>query len=166
MELYREAVVSDDQKYRYTLYREWREDIFDPLKILNFVMLNPSKADGLVDDPTIRKCIGYAKIGDFNAIRVVNLFALRSTDPKQLQYEYVNGGDTIGPLNDSYVRELPSEETVCVAWGSTFQNKPWVQNRIAKTFQFLNRKLYCLKKTKDGHPCHPVMLGYGPLIEF
>lgn len=166
MELHREAVISDDQKYRYTLYREWVEDPFESCRVLNFVMLNPSTADAFKEDPTIRKCIGFAKLGNFNAIRVVNLFAFRSTDPKNLQKEYVNGGDIIGPQNDAYVRELSPEETVCVAWGASFQNEMFVRRRIRETITLLNRKLWCLRKTKDGHPKHPVMLGYGPLIEF
>lgn len=164
----KEAVISDCGKYRYTLYREWAEDpIFDGVRVLNFVMLNPSTADGLQDDPTVRKCIGFAKFNNFNAIRVVNLFAYRSTDPKGLFTEYLSDwGDPVGPQNDSYVRELPSEETVVAAWGSTFANQSWVQQRVRKTIELLNRKLYCLRKTKEGHPGHPVMMGYGPLVEF
>lgn len=165
--MYREAVISDDQKYRYTLYRDWREDALEePCFVLNFVMLNPSTADATKEDPTIRKCIGFAKLSGFNAIRVTNLFAYRTTYPKELQKEYVSGGDVVGPSNDSYVRELPPEETVVVAWGASFQNETFIRRRIQETIRLLNRKLQCLGKTKDGHPNHPVMLGYGPLIDF
>jgi len=83
-----------------------------------------------------------------------------------LQKEYVNGGDVIGPQNNAYVRELPPEETVCVAWGASFQNETFIRRRVRETIILLNRKLWCLGKTKDGHPKHPVMLGYGPLTEF
>ena len=167
----REAVISECGKYRYTLYREWAdEDEVDALvfgvRVLNFVMLNPSTADGKEDDPTVRKCMGFARRNRYNAIRIVNLFAFRATDPKDLQKEYVNGGDVIGPSNDAYVRELPPEETVCVAWGATFQNETFVRRRVQGTITLLDRKLWCLRKTKDGHPGHPVMLGYRPLIEF
>jgi hypothetical protein len=165
MEMYREAVVSDDQLYRYTLYREWAEDIFG-VRVLNFVMLNPSTADGKLDDATVRKCMGFARLNGFNAIRIVNLFAYRATIPTEMAWQHENGTDIVGPNNDSYVRELPPEETVVVAWGSTFMNKPWVQKRVRKTLELLNRKVWCLGKTKDGHPRHPVMLGYGPLLEF
>lgn len=166
----REAVISDDQRYRYTLYREWAEgmdkEVFG-VRVLNFCMLNPSTADGLQDDPTIRKCIGFARFNGFNAIRVVNLFAFRSTDPKGLLVEYINDwGDPVGPNNDSYVRELPPEEMVVCAWGSTFMNKTFVQQRVKETIELLNRDLYCLKRTKEGHPGHPVMMGYGPLMNF
>jgi hypothetical protein len=165
----REAVVRDDQKYRYTLYREWAEGVDKEVfgvRVLNFVMLNPSKADGKIDDPTVRKCIGFAQRNGYNAIRIVNLFAFRATDPKELRKEYVNGGDVVGPSNDAYVRELPPDETVVVAWGATFQHEFFVKRRVRDTLALLNRKLYCLCKTKDGHPGHPVMLKYGPLVEF
>lgn len=164
----KEAVISDDQKYRYTLYRQWPDWLEDVLgvRVLNFVMLNPSTADASVDDPTIRKCMGFAKYNGFNAIRVTNLFAYRATKPRDLEQANMNSIDIIGPGNDEYIQELPPEETVVVAWGSTFQNKYFVQSRVKRTLELLNRKLWCLTKTKDGHPGHPVMLGYGPLIEF
>lgn len=167
MEMIRQAVISDCQKYRYVLYREWAEpdDPFGVL-VLNFVMLNPSKADGTIDDPTVRKCIGFAKLLGYNAIRVVNLFSWRATEPKELRKAYIDMLDVVGPDNDSYVRELPKEETIVVAWGSTFQKERFIQYRIRDTIKLLNRKLWCLGKTKNGHPRHPVMLGYGPLIEF
>ena len=165
----REAVISDDQKYRYTLYREWAEEVDKEVfgvRVLNFVMLNPSKADGKVDDPTVRKCIGFAQRNGYNAIRIVNLFAFRATDPKELKKAYDSGEDVAGPDNNEYVRELPPDETVVVAWGATFMKEDFVRKRVWGTLKMLDRKLYCLSKTKDGHPGHPVMLGYGPLVEF
>lgn len=164
----KEAVVSDDQRYRYTLYRQWEDWLGEiaGVRVLNFVMLNPSTADSSQDDPTVRKCVGFAKCNGFNAIRVTNLFAYRATKPVDLWRQYESGIDIVGPNNDSYVQELPLEETVCVAWGSTYMNKDWVQRRVRKTIELLGRKLWCLTKTKEGHPGHPVMLGYGPLIEF
>lgn len=163
----REAVISDDQKYRYTLYREWAEDpIFAGVRVLNFCMLNPSTADGLQDDPTIRKCIGFAKLNGFNAIRVVNLFAWRSTDPRDLhrreKWEY----DIVGLHNDSYVREIPPEEAVVAAWGAQFHNKSFRIARVEQTIKLLNRPLLCLKKTASGQPWHPLYVPYGPLQSF
>ena len=159
----REAVISDDQKYRYTLYREWAEDPFESVRVQNFCMLNPSTADGLQDDPTIRKCIGFAKFNGYNAIRVVNLFAWRATQPKELQKSYIAGEDIVGPDNDSYVREIPTEETVVVAWGATHKGEYFRKRRVEKTVQLLNRELYCLKQTIEGHPWHPLYVPYGVL---
>jgi hypothetical protein len=171
--MHKEAVISDDQKYRYTLYREWEEDPFAGIRVLNFVMLNPSTADADKDDPTIRKCIGFAKLNEYNAIRVVNLFALRSTDPDNLKYNHDRGDDIVGPLNNGYVWELPPEETVVAAWGSTFKREKWFQKRVEETKNLLNRKLWCVKYTDDGlrdpsqrRPWHPLYVPYGPLIEF
>lgn len=162
---HKEAVVSDDQRYRYTLYREWA-DVFDPVRVLNFVMLNPSTADGRKDDPTIRKCVGFAKCVDFNAIRVVNLFAFRATQPRDLDHYRKFGKDITGTLNDSYVGELPPEETVVAAWGAQFHNKDWRNTRVAQTIKLLNRPLLCLRKTDSGQPWHPLYVPYGPLIVF
>jgi hypothetical protein len=167
----REAVISDDGKYRYTLYRDWSDEdevdkLFYGVRVLNFVMLNPSTADGKEDDPTIRKCIGFAKLSNFNAIRVVNLFAFRATDPRDLKAAYNWNYEVVGPSNDDYVREIPPEETVVAAWGSTFKNDTFRQRRVRETVALLSRKLYCLKKTPEGNPWHPLYVPYGPIIEF
>jgi hypothetical protein len=167
METYKEAVISEDGRYRYTLYREWPDDVFDPRQVLNFVMLNPSTADADKDDPTIRKCVGFAKLNGYNAIRVINLFAFRATNPKDLQKAYYGDClDVVGPLNDSYVREIPPEETVVAAWGSTFKNETFLIRRVRETTALLNRKLWCLKKTNEGRPWHPLYVPYGSLLEF
>lgn len=76
----RSAVISKDGLYRYTLRRVWDES--KPL--LNFVLLNPSKADAETDDATVRRCIGFAKLWGFGGIVITNLYAYRSTDPKKL----------------------------------------------------------------------------------
>ena len=162
MDMYREAVISDDKRYRYTLYREWTTNIMEGVRVLNFIMLNPSTADAQIEDPTIRKCIGFAQRNGFNAIRVLNLFALRSTDPKRLMQEYCNGADIVGPSNDAYISELPREEKVVVAWGSTFKEKPWMKERKKAVTGLLNRSLLCVKHT--GEPWHPLYVPYGSIV--
>ena len=164
--MHKEAVISDDQRYRYTLYREWEEDPFAGIRVLNFVMLNPSTADADKDDPTIRKCIGFAKLNGYNAIRVVNLFAYRATNPKELLDQ---GEFAIGDLNNSYIQELPPEETVCVAWGAMPYAHNWMYRRVQTVIWILNRKLWCVKKSGAdacSRPHHPLYVPYGPLIEF
>lgn len=165
----KEAVISDDQKYRYTLYREWAEDpIFEGVRVLNFCMLNPSTADGLQDDPTIRKCIGFAKANGYNAIRVVNLFAYRTSSPKILVRQRGCGLDVVGPLNNDYVQEIPPEETVVAAWGASFYGDNFIRDRIEVTKGLLSRKLWCVRKTIDPgfkpRPWHPLYVPYGPLM--
>ena len=72
------ARLSDDRRYRYLLVRRWDNTLPDA----TFVMLNPSTADERDDDPTIRKCIGFAKRWGCGGIKVVNLYAFRATNPR------------------------------------------------------------------------------------
>lgn len=76
----RGAVISDDGRYRYRLWRTWAPE----LPRMAWIMLNPSTADAEVDDPTIRRCVGFAKREGCGGIEVVNLYAYRSTDPSVL----------------------------------------------------------------------------------
>jgi hypothetical protein len=77
-EMLREAEISEDGKYRYALMRMW-----DDKPLMMFCMLNPSTADATKDDPTIRRCIGFAKDRGYGGIYVVNLMAYRATDPAE-----------------------------------------------------------------------------------
>jgi hypothetical protein len=83
----RGALLSEDGRYRYRLWRLWD----DLAPVMVWVMLNPSTADADLDDPTIRKCIGFAKANRHGGIIVVNLFAWRATDPKERQ-QYTRRG--------------------------------------------------------------------------
>src|SRR5579885_3397338 len=110
------AIVSDCDKYRYLLTRP--AEVESPLRSSAvFVMLNPSTADATLDDPTIRRCRGFAKAWGCNGLVVANLFAYRATNPKELKL----ADDPIGPDNDKILRELAKEhyDIVC-AWGSSF----------------------------------------------
>lgn len=108
--IHRDAVLSEDGAYRYRLTHRWA----DGTRCV-FVMLNPSKADALVDDATIRRCVGYARAWGHGALDVVNLFALRSTDPTAL---YMHP-DPIGPDNDRYILTAVRDAAhAIVAWGA------------------------------------------------
>src|SRR3954471_10304152 len=110
--LYRGAHLSSDGVYRYTLSRLWDTDPVSPEMV--WVMLNPSTADAAVDDPTIRRCIGFARLWGYAGIRVVNLFALRAADPKALLAHQ----DPVGPDNDHWLRAVTGERFTMAAWGS------------------------------------------------
>jgi len=145
------AVISDDKKYRYYLERRW--DINKG--IVCFIMLNPSTADAEVDDPTIRRCVGFAKSWGYGGIIVVNLYALRSTDPKNL----LTSEDPIGPGNiENLIRgHYRSRLTVC-AWGNGK-----IVDKIQKRFPSykpLNKftDLHYLDLSIDGTPKHPLYL--------
>lgn len=146
------AVLSDCGKYRYVLSRTWGTGA--PMV---FVMLNPSTADADKDDATIRKCIGFAKHFGYRGIRVVNLFAWRSRDPKALREALDR--DTVGPDNDEWIRRETaySLHPVVAAWGA---NGRHFSTRVRRVLGVINRPVQALRVTKDGHPEHPVMLPY------
>jgi len=108
------AIISADQKYRYRLIRD--------LGMMGdgtccFVMLNPSTADATQDDPTIRRCIGFARSFGCARLEVVNLFAFRSTDPDALYA--MSKGMAIGPENDQHIAEACNASRIVVcAWGN------------------------------------------------
>lgn len=146
------AEISNDQLYRYTLWRTWEQG--KPGMV--FIMLNPSTADATYDDPTIRRCVGFAERNGCGGIRVVNLFAFRSTEPTAL-FSAVN---PVGPGNDSFIEEVIAEygPMVC-AWGVNVR-KPWMRARAEKVVDILreHRNLHVLDLTEDGIPKHPLML--------
>jgi hypothetical protein len=141
------AVISPCGLYRYSLRRAL--DMHGMRQIL-WVMLNPSTADATQDDPTIRRCIGFSKAWGFAELAVVNLYALRSTDPKALW----SASDPIGPDNDDHIRKLAecSDMTVC-AWG-----QPGPVKERALHVRGLLPEAHCLKLNKDGSPGHPLYL--------
>ncbi len=115
-------------------------------------MLNPSTADASQDDPTIRRCIGFAKAWGFGGLIVGNLFALRSTDPKAL-YSHP---EPIGPENDHHLRRIANEAApVVCAWGTHGA----LHDRGREVAEMLDdRNLAALKVTADGSPGHPLYI--------
>lgn len=112
-------------------------------------MLNPSTADETVDDPTIRRCIGYAKSWNYGGVVVSNLFALRATDPRELK----TAVDPIGPENDFALKTCMEESALCVcAWG----NHGSLYGRSAAVRDILGPGLHCLRVSKQGEPVHPL----------
>lgn len=143
----RAAVISDCGLYRYRLTREW-----DAGKgAVNFVMLNPSTADGLQDDATIRRCIGFARTWGFRKLVVTNLYAFRATNPKRL-WEV---DDPRGPENGRHVDTAMDEaDQVILAWGAhgkRMDNGDLICVRV-------DPKIFHLGLTRDGRPKHPLYL--------
>lgn len=138
------AVLSADGQYRYELTRRWDNST----STLTFVMLNPSTADASIDDPTIRRCIGFAQSAGFGGLRVLNLYAFRATQPKDM----FRAIDPVGPENDSYISGLFAGSTVIAAWGANAR-----PDRVRQVRRLLaNQRILCLGVTKDGHPKHPL----------
>lgn len=145
------AHFSEDQRYRYLLSRSWDGPAAPHLLIC---MLNPSTADETQDDPTIRRCIGFAKNAGYGGLTVVNLFALRATKPTELR-RWI---DPVGPENDDCINMvLYSHDRLVCAWGS----HPFAERRMHKVLdlaQSAGREVFCLGTTASGAPRHPLYL--------
>lgn len=156
------ADISPCGRYRYRLTRT----LTGPGLPLVFVMLNPSTADSSVDDPTIRRCIGFAERMGRSGIHVVNLFSFRTPYPEELRDAHRNGVQIVGPRGDKVLDALPG--TVICAWGPP--KWPFVRERarvVAERITARGIPLYCLGTAKDGSPRHPLMLrGDAPLTEW
>ena len=139
------ARISNCGQYRYWLHRSWPSG---DGRVICFVMLNPSTADHQQDDPTIRRCVGFAKAWGFSHLFVRNLFCLRATDPKQL----LKVSDPVGPEADAELVISMAADMVLVAWGG------WVPlGREKRALELLATKdVYCLGKTASGQPRHPL----------
>jgi hypothetical protein len=147
------AVFSDCERYRYRLWRVWDET--KPKAC--FVMLNPSTADENALDPTVSRCKKRAEMLGYGGLEVVNLFALRSTDPKAL-YE---ADDPVGPGNvDAIVDAVQDCAMAICAWG-THGAYLTAGNLIRKLIQRHSpEKIHYLKLNSDGSPAHPLYLPY------
>ena len=152
----RNAHFSPCGTFRYILTRRWAEDS----AALVFVMLNPSTANAQVDDPTIRRCIGFAKSAGFGGIAVVNLFAFRATKPADLKAGCL--AERIGPENDAWIGSAvrgavaTGGEVVC-AWGAHARGLNRAQDVLAD-IRIAGARPMCLDATADGIPRHPLML--------
>jgi len=157
------AILSADQKYRYRLTRE--------LGMVGggaccFVMLNPSTADATQDDPTIRRCIGFARRFDCERLEVVNLFAYRSTDPDALYG--MSRDHAVGPENNRHIAEACNASRIVVcAWG----NHGALFGRAVEVLHVIRAqqgaKPQALKiNAKSQQPAHPLYLkADAPLID-
>lgn len=121
-----------------------------------FVMLNPSTADGNIDDPTIRRCITFAKDWGYGALVVVNLYAQRATDPSEL---FEDEDFMIrGLSNEKHVLKECQGRDVIFAWGASRRPDPEGDLDLALDIKRDARSVMCLGKTLHGHPRHPLML--------
>jgi hypothetical protein len=144
------AQFSECGKYRYTLTRSLVSRFAD-WHVL-FIMLNPSTADENFNDPTIRRCLSFAERGKYSQLTVVNLFALRATDPKELKTH----SDPIGQFNDEAIWDMVRKhrkENIIAAWGA---NK-FAQERAIEVKKKFG-PFQCLGVNRDGSPKHPLYI--------
>ena len=164
------ADISPDGRYRYLLWREWRgthdrknwhwygkkdgagKELGQP-KACVFIMLNPSTADGETDDPTIRRCVAFAKAWHFERLEVVNLFAYRATSPRVL-LAVGHQDDPVGCDNQRRVEQAAADagKIVC-AWGAHGTHLGQDQTMLG---WLLSRPAFALGFTQDGQPRHPL----------
>lgn len=144
------AIIDSTERYRYSLWRNW--DITLPR--VTFIMLNPSTADSSVNDPTINRCIAYAKNWGYGSLEVVNLFAYRATKPIKLR----GALDPIGEENNQHIlNALTRSEKVIPAWGinGTLLNR---DKDVIELLRQNDAPVFALQLTKDGHPRHPLFV--------
>ncbi len=142
----RSAVLSPCKRYRYVLRRIWD----DSREAVLFIALNPSTADAIADDPTVRRCTTFANDWGFGALWIANLFAFRTTDPATLR----NPADPIGPHNDKWIAALHARAHLTIAaWG--VHGALWERDRIV--LKMLDG-VHCLGRTRAGNPRHPLYL--------
>lgn len=141
------ANISDCGNYRYSLWRRW--DYEQPSVL--FIMLNPSTADAELDDPTIRRCMGFARDWGYGGVRVCNLYAWRATKPAALKEVL----EPIGKWNDlSIAGGALDAGRIIAAWGAWPGPNP---KRTARVQTLLRgRNVEALGLTKDGSPRHPL----------
>jgi hypothetical protein len=155
------AHISPCQRYRYTLRR-------GPVDTggLTFLCLNPSTANAELDDPTVRKCIGFTERLGATGFTIVNLFAWRATNPLEL----LEAGDPVGPQNDVFLSNEFMRPVIC-AWGAPSSTKlrRMVEHRIvqlAHLFQAHGQETWHLGPlTLNGSPRHPLYLPYDADLE-
>ncbi len=148
MNMRRRAEISKCGQYRYLLERFWGRPAVHA-NILTVCMLNPSKADALVDDATVRWLIGYAKLNGYDGLRIVNLAAFRATSPAEMLEEV----DPHGIENSMYLRRYCSGKTVLCAWGTNGAKLPRFHQMLS---HMPGAKLVCIMTNKDGSPGHPL----------
>lgn len=143
------AVISDCGTYRYLLERD--TDMLGDGTVA-FVLLNPSTADAETDDPTVRRCRRFARDWGYARLAIINLFAYRATDPKELPH----APDPVGPLNDEWIRVAceDADRVVC-AWGV---NGTWRGRDLEVRRIIAELGPHYLRLTAGGHPQHPLYL--------
>lgn len=146
------AEFSPNRRYRYRLHRFWGDE-----KPCVFVMLNPSTADEVENDPTVERCQRRAQSMGFGGLIVVNIFALRSTDPRALYEPTI---DPVGAENDAAIRRAVQEGGMVVcAWGKHGHLK--LRGReVLNLILSEGATPFALKVNSDGTPAHPLYIGY------
>ena len=141
-------MISHCGLYRYSLTMTW--DVARP--VYCWLMLNPSTADHTKDDPTIRRCLDFTERWGGGGLVVVNLFALRSTDPKRV---WGRGEAAVGPDNDRMIGLEAADRPVVAAWGADKRAWPRGKAVLAMIEQYA-KSIECIGRSAEGYPRHPL----------
>lgn len=155
------ADIDASSRYRYSLERLWAPE----QGVAVWILLNPSTADAEQDDPTIRRCCGFARTWGLGGIVVVNLFAYRATDCRVLAG--LSSAVAIGPDNDRAILAAcrrRDARLLVAGWGLR-GDLYWRDRRVRTLLR--GRPLLCLGRTAGGAPRHPLYVaGTTALQEF
>ncbi len=144
--IYLDAGADIRGPYRYALWRTWEES----LPRVMFIGLNPSTADGAEDDPTLVRCVNFARDWGYGGLVTTNLFAYRATDPRDM----IRAREPVGLDNNRVlVEQAASVERIIAAWGNLGSHLDRANN-----VRGLLPELYCLKLNRSGQPAHPLYL--------
>lgn len=148
------ATFSACRQYRYVLWRAWGATD----RTVAFIGLNPSTADETENDPTIRRCIGFAKSWGFDRLVMLNLFAFRATDPSDMK----RAADAVGPDNDAtLVTQCASAGRIVGCWGAHGA----FNGRYVDVRRLIPQRIECFGTTKSGQPKHPLYLPSNSKLE-
>lgn len=146
------ATFDEARTHRYTLWRRWGDG-----PAVNIIGLNPSTAAETEDDPTIRRCIRFARDWGYAGLVMTNIFAWRATNPRDLPYFAVvqTGGKT---ADKALVREATVAGLVVAAWGALPQYHQWRVKQVRDMMATAGVSLHAIRTTQGGHPAHPLYL--------
>ena len=145
-----DAAFSACGHYRWWLQRRWAAE----RPVLLFVGLNPSRADGRHNDPTLRRLIGFASTWGYGGLEVLNLFARISASPAVLR----RAADPVGPHTDAWIRRRLRAQPQAPLWLGWGNHGPWRGRDRAVLALLAGRRLLCLGCTASGQPRHPLYL--------
>lgn len=142
------ADFSSCRVWRYTLWRRWEEPEYDSRVM--FIGLNPSTADEVENDPTVRRCINFAKDWGYGGMFMMNAYGFRATDPKVMKA----AADPVGPGNNEALASIANEaDLIVAAWGNHC-----TAERASEICELINAPIMCLGQTASGMPKHPLYL--------
>lgn len=151
------ADFSPCRTWRYSLWRKFESfDESTQNRMLMFIGLNPSTADETEDDPTVRRCIRFAKDWGYNGLYMLNAYGYRATNPHDMKRIIKEHGSAaaVGEGNNAALTQKGvCSDMIIAAWGNHCE-----LGREREICELIARPIYCLGKTKSGRPKHPIYL--------